>query len=118
MATDRSLERLLWLDGEIMEVGGGFWVGIRASLVPAGPERPHGIDYSLCLFGRGGERLICYDNAHPVAKGSGPGKRKGKHRDHVHKGTRVRPYAYVDAETLLTDFWDDVYKLLKKEGIP
>jgi hypothetical protein len=36
--------------------------------VPVSPEKPHGIDYSLTLHGPDGERLVGFDNAHPVAK--------------------------------------------------
>jgi hypothetical protein len=101
-----------------MEVGRGYWVELRATPVPPTPERPHGIDYSLCLLGPEGFRLVCYDNAHPVTIGSGPGKRRMKTGDHRHVRTTVRPYVYKDAETLMQDFWTDVGRVLKEEGVP
>ena len=86
---DPSLPRLLDLDGEIMEVGGGYWVSLRARKVPPSTAKPHGIDYSLSLLGPDGRRLVGYDNAHPVAAGSGPGRKKRTSGDHRHAGTCV-----------------------------
>lgn len=100
-----------------MEVGGFHRVRIRATRVPATPDRPHGIDYSLCLFAPDGARSICFDNAHPVSTGSGPARRRNVVRDHFHKGAAIEPYAYRDAATLLADFWDEVDKWLRERGI-
>jgi hypothetical protein len=114
---DRTLETLLDLDGEIMEVGGGFWVKFKARRVAPTARRPWGVDYSLCLFNPDDKRVICYDNAHPVAGATGPAKRRTGASDHVHKGGKPKPYAYRDAVALLEDFWGDVYKILKEEGV-
>ncbi len=115
---DRSLDNLLDLDGEVLAMGGGFRVEIKARKVGVSPQRPHGIDYSLCLIGPDDERAICFDNAHPVVTGSGPSKRRTAVNDHVHGRKRIRPYAYTDAATLLEDFWDAVDAYLKEEGVP
>jgi len=115
---DPSLLRLLDLDGEIMEVGGGFWVALRVRRVTASAARPHGIAYSLVLIGPGDERLVCYDNAHPVKAGRGPGGRKAAAADHRHVRSRIAPYAYTDADVLMRDFWTDVERVLKEEGVP
>lgn len=114
---DQGLDTLLDLDGTIMEVGGGYWVKIQARQVEPDGTRPHGISYSLCLFGPEDERLICYDNAHPVKTGSGPAKKLSDTNDHVHKGEVVKPYEYTDAGTLVVDFWTEMEKILKKAGI-
>ena len=115
---DGTLDRLLDLDGEIMEVGGGYWVKITASRIAPDTTRPHGVEYSLSLFGPDDETVIRYDNAHPIKIGSGPATRQTETSDHVHKKERLKPYAYCDAETLLVDFWGDVYRVLKEEGVP
>ena len=115
---DASAAYLLDLDGQIMELGSGFWIKLSARRVPASPERPAGIDYSLCLFGPGDDRLLCYDNAHPVWEGTGPGARKSRTHDHVHKGDRIRPYAYANAAALLEAFWGDVNRILAERGVP
>lgn len=101
-----------------MEVGGGCWVALRVKRVPASAAKPHGIDYSLALIGPRDERLVCYDNAHPVKAGRAAGRKKSKAGDHRHIRDRVRPYAYSDAETLMRDFWADVERVLKEEGMP
>ena len=115
---DNTLDRLLDLDEEVMEVGGGFWVSIKAHRVEPTDGRPNGVNYSLCLFTPDDERVICFDNAHPIFVGSGPSKQQTKVNDHIHKGEKIRPYDYTNAETLLVDFWDAVDKHLKEEGVP
>jgi hypothetical protein len=115
---DRPLERLLDLDGEIFEVGGGYWVEITAVRIPVTAARPHGINYALRLFDPKGKRLVCYDNAHAPHEGRAPSRRKSIVHDHRHFGERVRPYVYSDAETLLADFWTDVERVLKDNNVP
>jgi predicted transcriptional regulator len=89
---------LLDLDGQILVVDpkGGHWVRFVATRVPASPEKPHGIDYSLTLHGPDGERLVGFDNAHPVGR-----QRRGEPQDHRHRLRSIRPYEYRDAATLL-----------------
>ena len=116
LRSDPSLSRLLDLDGEIMEVGGGCWVALRVKRVPASAAKPHGIDYSLALIGPRDERLVCYDNAHPVAGGTRGKKRTAA--DHRHIRGQTWAYAYTGAETLMQDFWMDVERVLKEEGVP
>jgi hypothetical protein len=67
---DPSLDTLLDLDGQVFVVDpdGGHWVGFVVTRVPVSPEKPHGLDYSLTPHGPDGERLVGFDNAHPVAK--------------------------------------------------
>lgn len=114
-ADERSLERLLLLDGEAIELSGGYGVSFKAWRVAATADKPHGVKYSLCLFASDDARVVCFDNSHPVRIRSGPGKRKTTMSDHVHEGGKVRPYIFTDAETLLVDFWDAVYRHLKSE---
>jgi hypothetical protein len=106
------------MDDTIYEVGGGYWVQIHAHEVPQTEAKPHGIDYSLCLLNPDGERLVCYDNAHPVKKGEGKFMPMAETNDHLHKGDKVQPYQYTDALTLVDDFWTDVFSVLKEKGVP
>jgi hypothetical protein len=92
-------------------------VKIIATAVPKTKGRPRGVNYALCLFNPADKRVLCYDNAHPVAMGSGPAKKLSIAFDHRHQGDRVRPYAYKSADALITDFWTDVEAILKKEGV-
>jgi hypothetical protein len=111
---DPALDTLLDLDGITLVVDpeGGYWVRFVVTLVPATAERPHGLDYSLTLHGQSGERLVGFDNAHPVGK-----QKRGDARDHRHRIRTVKPYDYRDAATLLADFWADVDAVLKERGV-
>lgn len=113
---DPSLDTLLLLDGEVFvaDTNGKRWVKFVVKRVPVSAERPHGLDYSLTLHDEDGERLLGFDNAHPVREGSGPGARTRIEYDHKHAGERVRFYVYADAVTLLADFWTEVGKILQK----
>lgn len=111
---DPALDTLLDLDGItlIVDPEGGHWVRFVVTRVPAIPEKPHGLDYSLTLHGRNGGRLVGFDNAHPVWK-----QKRGEAQDHRHRIRTVKPYDYADAATLLTDFWTEVDAVLKERGV-
>ena len=47
---------------------GGHWVRFVVTRVPVSLEKPHGLDYSLTLHGPDGDRLVGFDNAHPVSQ--------------------------------------------------
>jgi Family of unknown function (DUF6516) len=110
---DGALQRLLDLDGEVMDQGEGFWVKIEAAKVGPDELRPHGISYSLCLFSPDDDCLLRFDNAHPIRV-----KRKmTETSDHVHWGGRVEPYVYSDPEELMSDFWEAVDEILRAKGV-
>ena len=113
---DHSLDTLLQLDGETFVLEGNFWIKFEVKQVSVTPEKPHGLDYSLTLHDGDGERLLGFDNAHPVREGTGPGARTRIEYDHKHKGQRIRFYYYADAVTLLADFWAEVDLILKERS--
>jgi hypothetical protein len=80
--------------------------------VPATPEKPRGLDYSLTLHGPNGERLVGFDNAHPVGR-----QKRGQPQDHRHRIRTVKPYEYRNAAALLADFWSEVDAVLKERGV-
>ena len=86
--------------------------GSVVTRVPVSPEKPHGIDYSLTLHGPEGERLVGFDNAHPVAR-----QKRGDPQDHRHRLRSIRAYEYQDAATLLADFWEAVDTVLRERGV-
>ncbi|WP_232464542.1 toxin-antitoxin system TumE family protein [Bordetella genomosp. 8] len=106
---------MLLLDGEtfVADVAGKAWVKFEVKRVRACRHRPHGIKYSLTLHDENGERMLGFDNAHPVKEGGGPGARTRIEYDHKHKSSRVRFYTYMDAATLLSDFWTEVEMTLR-----
>jgi Family of unknown function (DUF6516) len=111
---DPTLDVLFELDGQVLVVDpeGGHWVRFVVTRVPVSLEKPHGLDYSLTLHGPGGERLIGFDNAHPI----GGRKRRGAH-DHRHRLRTIRAYEYRDAATLIADFWGTVDAVLRERGV-
>ena len=108
---DHSLDRLLDLAGEVLVVSddGHYWVKFEVRRVPVTPAKPHGLDYSLTLHGPGNDRLVGFDNAHPVR----PAKR-GEPQDHRHAYKVAKPYGYKDAAGLLEAFWAEVDACLEK----
>ena len=65
---DPSLDTPLELDGQVLIVDPEtkYWVRFVVRRVPMSDAKPHGLDYSLTLHGPDGERLMGFDNAHPV----------------------------------------------------
>ena len=59
-----------------------------------------------------GQRLVGFDNAHPVAK-----QKRGEPQDHRHRLRTIGAYEYRDAATLLADFWTTVDAVLRERGV-
>lgn len=116
---DQSLDTLLDLDGQVFVVdpAGKYWVRFTVKRVAVTPERLHGLSYSLTLHDERGERLVGFDNAHPVRRSAGPSGRKDVTQDHKHRYKAVRPYEYRDAASLLADFWTEVDAVLYERGV-
>jgi len=116
---DPGLDALLLLDGEIFfaDAAGKHFVKFVVRRVEPSAERPHGLSYSLTLHGADGERLVGFDNAHPVPSQGGPAGRRNIAHDHRHRFKTIRPYQYRDAATLLADFWTQVAAVLKERGV-
>jgi len=96
----------------VVDPPGGHWVQFIVRRVPVSAARPHGLSYSLTLHGPDGERLVGFDNAHPVGK-----RRRGEAHDHRHRLRVIKPYSYSDAATLLADFWKTVDAVLRERGV-
>lgn len=116
----RALEYILDLDGETMEVGEGYWVTFRFWRVTPDINHPHGLRYALTLHSPGGRRLVGYDNAH-LPEELQPKKhtqRAEQPFDHIHyEGRRVRAYKFTSPGGLMEDFWKNVERKLKEEGV-
>jgi hypothetical protein len=111
---DPALDALLDLDGLtfVVDPAGGYRVRFVVTRIPAKPEKPHGLDYSLTLHGPRGERLVGFDNAHRVQR-----RRRGEPLDHRHRKSTVKSYRYLDAAQLLADFWAEVDAALQERGV-
>lgn len=86
---DPTLDVLLDLDGQVLVVDpeAGHRVRFIVTRVPASAEKPHGVDHSLTLHGPEGERLVGFDNGHPVAR-----QKRGQPQDHRHRLRSIRAY--------------------------
>ena len=116
---DPNLDTLLDLDGQTFFVDGEgrYWVKFEVKQCEVSTERPQGLRYSLTLHDVSGERLVGFDNAHPISTTSGPARRSKQRHDHKHRIRTIRPYEYQDAATLLGDFWTEVDAVLKERGV-
>jgi len=110
---------LLLLDGEsfVADGAGKLWVKFEVKVVAACAQRPHGVKYSLTLHDEAGQRVLGFDNAHPVKVGTGPGAKTKIEYDHKHEGERVRFYSYTDAFALLSDFWREVELIVQERSL-
>src|SRR5262245_63673999 len=116
---DRTLDALLDLDGTsfFVDTDGKYRVRFIVKLVEPSPERPHGLSYSLTLHDEKNRRIVGFDNAHPAPARRGPLGRVKRAHDHRHRLRTIRPYEYVDAATLLSDFWEQVDSVLRENGV-
>ena len=115
-----SISILIDLHGVTAEVGGGFWVSMKARLVEKSGGRPHGIQYALTLHRPGNDRIVGHDNAHQPKVGSGPSspsRTRALAFDHRHFKGKITVYEFDSPLKLLEDFWADVDTILKEEGI-
>lgn len=115
---DPTIEWFLALDGTVhfADEECHYWIGIRARRTDITPERPHGLSYSLTLHDSSGERILGFDNAHPVPASKGPGGRQHRFHDHRHRYDETRIYRFVDTATLITGFYEAVDQILKEKG--
>lgn len=117
---DMGLEHLLDLDGNIeVQNDAGYWVKMEVSRVDVTVERPHGIKYSLTLHAPDNTRLIGFDNAHGGIKPEGShfkhaGKRYPYDHRHRHSKDDGVLYEFDTAYQLLSDFYAEVDRVLKK----
>jgi len=114
---DRSLDTLLYLDGNRYHIHDEYWVQFRVRRVEPTEERPHGLEYALTLHGPKNERILGFDNAHPIPPTSGPSGRGRAKFDHKHRHKNIRPYVFQGAGKLIEDFWEAVDNLLSERGI-
>lgn len=117
---EHTLEFLLAFNGRVHRYAGGYWLKFEIVRVTPSETRPHGLDYSFTLHGPDNRRLIGFDNAHTVpAKGS-RFKKRSMAADHWHRTETDagRPYAFVNAEQLIDDFFDEVERVLSERGVP
>lgn len=116
---DHGLEFLLAFDGRIHLLERGYWLKFEIERTETNVARPHGLRYSFTLHGPTGKRLIGFDNAHAVRSLGSRFKKGPPGYDHWHRTETDlgRPYSFIDAETLVDDFFREVSRVLLERGI-
>lgn len=106
MKLNAGMQALLDMNGCVFTVHeeSGYWVKFEVKLTDSTVGKPHGISYSLTLHNRRGDRLVGFDNAHPLNKDYG----NPFDHHHRHDGDQGKKYDFYSAEKLLSDFWKAV----------
>jgi hypothetical protein len=115
---DHGLELLLAYDGRVEHLPGGYALRFVIRREEPTAARPHGLRYSFTLHDPSNRRILGFDNAHGV-KPLGRNTRRLSAHDHWHRDAADtgRPYAFVDAATLLEDFYREAERMLRDRGI-
>ena len=116
---DHELEVLLDLDGyQTTLKDGRHWVKFEVAITAANENIPHGIRYSLTLHDEKGLRILGYDNSNHDYRPESKRKYVAKRIewDHRHFMETVTAYDFSSPGDLMTDFWDDVYRIIAKRG--
>jgi hypothetical protein len=111
-----------FLDFHLTKIGydNGYWATFRVFKRDPDEGRPHGLQNSLALLDEHDNRILSFDNSHPVSVGSGPARRSKKPKtfDHIdRRGQESVPYTLTTPYKLLEDFFAEVDAILKKEGV-
>ncbi|HSW94147.1 MAG TPA: DUF6516 family protein [Gammaproteobacteria bacterium] len=118
MNQDESIDNLLDLHDVryVIDEKLGLWVKFEIKKIEPNKDRPHGIKYSFTLHDRTNKRIMGFDNAHVIEYGGKNNVAPKKTYDHWHRdgNDEGRPYQYVNAGKLLTDFWAEVDKKTKE----
>jgi hypothetical protein len=117
MREDPGIETLIDLHDQIIDQNGGYWIKIEAWRVAVSEAVPHGVRYALTLHEPYGKRIIGYDNAHavkPPKKNKYAGRRLTYDHKHRHASDKGVPYEFHDAHQLLTDFFEEVDRVLQE----
>ncbi len=110
-----GLSTLLDLHQSLIDQEDGYWIKIEAWEVATSQICPHGIRYSLTLHNPKGLRILGYDNVHAVKTSSRYSGRKLPY-DHRHRNAEdvgIR-YEFKDAYQLLSDFFEDADRVLRR----
>lgn len=117
---EHTLEFLLAFDQRVHWYARRYFVKFEIRRVPPVPRWPYGLRYSFTLHSPDGTRLVGFDNAHPIRRTGKGRKLQRDAADHWHRteADPGRPYTFVNAETLIADFFATVEQVLSAHGIP
>lgn len=97
----------------------GYSATFRFWLADAPNEGQHPYRYELVLHGPQNDRMMGYDNAHPVKWKSGMFRHRSENPDHYHRtgSDPGRPYEFVSITQVLKDFFNKTESTLENLGI-
>ncbi|MER2263690.1 toxin-antitoxin system TumE family protein [Methylobacterium oxalidis] len=110
---DEAMRRLLDYDGRRYWLANGWSIRFRVMEVATTAGRPHGIKYAFTLHDVDRTRLLGFDNAHGV-----PRRLTYDHRHRFRRTDELVPYAFVDADALICDFFAAVEQACRQEDVP
>lgn len=117
---DWDIEWLLSLDRQRVGIENGYWWTVRVSKVEPSQERPHGLKYSITLHDSHDDRVLGFDNSHPIDVASGPARKSKRRTEYDHKDVRGKDsesYEFTSPERLIEDFFAEANAYLEKEGL-
>ena len=116
---EHTLEWLLDYHGRRLYLASGHFLKFEIRLVEQSGNVPHGIAYSFTFHDPEGDRLLGFDNAHPIPHSGGRYVKPPVEADHWHRtGTdEGRPYAFVSVTQLLEDYFAEVERICDELGI-
>src|ERR1700722_17179218 len=110
---DEAMRRLLDFDQRQYWLSNGWSIRFRITEVAATEGRPHGIKYAFTLHDVDMVRLLGFDNAHGI-----PRRHAYDHRHRFRRTTDLIPYQFVGTDELICDFFDEVERVCRLEGVP
>ena len=113
---EETLLTLLAYDGLVYVLECQYWLKFSVHEVERSVRVPHGVGYSFTLHTPEGERVLGFDNAHPVLRLGNQLVAAPVASDHWHRDGNDpgRPYDFVSAEQLIIDFFSAVEKRLNE----
>jgi hypothetical protein len=118
--SSEGLDYVLELHRQKIGYDNGYWVTIRVTEIEPDEGRPHGIQYAFTLHDENDDRVLGYDNSHPVDVATGPARKSKRPKafDHIdRRGKKSVPYRFTTPFRLVEDFFSEVEEILKKEGV-
>ena len=119
-STAEGWDYILDLNRQKIGYDNGYWVTIRVTRVTPDEGRPHGPQYAFTLHDENDDRILGYDNSHAVEEATGPAKKSKRPNafDHVdRRGKRSVAYEFTTPFQLVADFFAEVEKILREEGV-
>jgi hypothetical protein len=108
-----AMERLLDYDRRRDWLSNGWCLRFRVKQCPITDARPHGIRYAFTLHDVDMMRLLGFDNAHGI-----PRRQAYDHRHRFRRVADLVPYRFVGTDELICDFYDEVERVCRLEGVP